>query len=253
MLNFRRIKDKFLDKKAVLESVGTCPICENEVNFVAQDAWLRDNFFCTNCWSIPRERALMYVIEAFYPSWHNLIIHESSPSPRGASLRMEQGAATYIKSQFFHDVELGAFHNGFRCENLEKLTFEDNSIDLHISQDVMEHVYNPTKAFQEIARTLKPGGAHIFTVPLVNKMKSSKLRARVNEDAKIEYIEPPMYHGNPIDSQGALVTMDWGYDIVKHIFEASGLFTYLIYIDDLSIGVRAEYIEVLVTVKPDAK
>ena len=117
----------------------------------------------------------------------------------------------------------------------------------------MEHVYNPTKAFQEIARTLKPGGAHIFTVPLVNKMMSSKLRARVNEDAKIEYIEPPMYHGNPIDSQGALVTMDWGIDIVKHIFEASGLFTYLIYIDDLSIGVRAEYIEVLVTVKPDAK
>jgi len=239
-----------LNKKIVLESTGKCPICTKEVRFVAENAWLRDNFFCTNCWSIPRERALMHAIETFYPNWQKLTIHESSPSPRGASLRMEKEASTYIKSQFFPDIELGSLHKGFQCENLEQLTFDDNSIDLHISQDVMEHVYHPAKAFQEIARTLKPGGAHIFTVPLINKMQPSRLRAKISEHGQIEHIEPAMYHGNPIDSQGSLVTMDWGYDIVKHIFDASGLFTYTLYIDDISKGIRAEYIEVLVTIKP---
>ena len=35
----------------------------------------------------------------------------------------------------------------------------------------MEHIFDPSKAFSEIARTLKTGGAHIFTVPLINKNK----------------------------------------------------------------------------------
>jgi hypothetical protein len=62
-------------------------------------------------------------------------------------------------------------------------------------------------------------------------------------------LEPPVYHGSPVDKKGALLTFDWGYDISRHIFEACGLFTEMIYIDDLSRGIRAEYIEVLVTRK----
>lgn len=46
------------------------------------------------------------------------------------------------------------------------------------------------------------------------------------------------------------MTMDWGFDICRHIFEASGLFTQVFTIDDMSQGIRAEYIEVLVTCKP---
>jgi hypothetical protein len=104
--------------------------------------------------------------------------------------------------------------------------------------------------FREIARTLKPGGAHVFTTPLVNKDKPSKLRARIGEDGQISHVEPPVYHGNPISDKGSLVTVDWGYDICQSIFESCGLFTHLVYIDDLSRGIRAEYIEVLVTLKP---
>ena len=51
---------------------------------------------------------------------------------------------------------------GNRCENLEELTFDDNTFDLVITQDVLEHVLNPGKAFKEICRVLKPGGAHKF-------------------------------------------------------------------------------------------
>jgi hypothetical protein len=62
----------------------------------------------------------------------------------------------------------------------------------------------------------------------------------------------PEYHGNPISDEGSLVTLDWGYDISRHIYEASGLFTHTLYIDDLARGIRAEFNEVLVTLKPVA-
>jgi SAM-dependent methyltransferase len=223
--------------------------CSTEVTFASKSTWFRDNYFCLNCGSIPRERALMQVIETYFPEWKDLIIHESSPIPRGASARLSHECNKYIPSQFFPNQPAGSYVNGVRCENLEELSFGDNSVDLHITQDVMEHLISPSKAFKEIARTLKPGGAHIFTVPLVNKNRPSKFRAKIQTNGDIVYLESPVYHGNPISEKGSLVTMDWGFDICRYIFNASGLFTHMICIDDLSKGIRAEYIEVLVTKK----
>lgn len=234
----------------VLKSSGYCPTCTKEVTFIARDAWLRDHYRCSNCGSIPRERAIMLTIEKYYPNWRSLTIHESSPGNRGASRRLARECPNYIASQFFSDQNPGDVVGGFRCENLENLTFADESIDLHVTQDVLEHVFHPSRVFSEIARTLRPGGAHIFTVPLVNKAKPSRPRARVGDDGQVSHLEPPVYHGNPISEEGSLVTVDWGFDICRHIFESCGLFTHLVYIDDLSKGIRAEYIEVLVTVKP---
>ncbi|MDR0583764.1 MAG: class I SAM-dependent methyltransferase [Treponema sp.] len=54
------------------------------------------------------------------------------------------------------------FPKGYRNENLEEQTFSDEMFELIITQDVFEHVYNPEKAFSEIARTLKKA-AHIFS------------------------------------------------------------------------------------------
>lgn len=193
----------------------------------------------------------MHVIEKCLPGWRDLIIHESSPGKRGASRRLSQECSRYMPSQYFPDRPPGSSVGKFRCENLEALTFSDASIDLHVTQDVLEHVFQPDRVFREIARTLKPGGAHIFTVPLVNKDKPSQHRARLDDDGRIVHLEPPIYHGNPVSAQGSLVTVDWGFDICRHIFESCGLITHIVRLDDLSLGIRAEYIEVLVTLKPD--
>ncbi|WP_211091469.1 class I SAM-dependent methyltransferase [Pseudothauera rhizosphaerae] len=192
----------------------------------------------------------MRVLEMFFPDWAERVIHESSPIDRGASVRLGRECVRYIPSQLFGDMPLGEQRNGVRCEDLRQMTFADSSIDLHVTQDVMEHVFEPEKVFREIARTLKPGGAHVFTVPLVNKHRPSRTRAVVGTDRQVSHLLPPVYHGNPVSSDGALVTVDWGFDICRHIYEASGLFTQIVHIDDLSYGIRAEYIEVLVTVKP---
>lgn len=179
------------------------------------------------------------------------MIHESSPVDRGASRRLEAECPGYITSQYYPGIRPGAILDGVRCENLEALTFADNSVDLHVTQDVFEHILDPAKAFAEIARTLKPGGAHVFTTPLVNKEHPSVVRARRGSRGMVEHLVPnPEYHGNPISSKGSLVTMHWGYDICEFIHRASGLFTRMIVIDDLDLGIRADLIEVLITVKP---
>lgn len=237
-------------QKIILENSGYCPTCAREVRFAARHEWLRDHYLCSNCGSIPRERALMLTLETYFPNWRELSIHESSPCGRGASVRLAKECKGYVASQFFPDVNRGQLSQGVRCEDLEQLTFQDASIDLHVTQDVLEHVFNPVKVFREIARTLKPGGAHVFTTPLVRKHQPSRLRAQIDAEGKVTHLEPPQYHGNPISDKGSLVTVDWGFDITRHIFEACSLFTHMIYIDDLSKGIRAEYIEVLVTVKP---
>jgi SAM-dependent methyltransferase len=138
---------------------------------------------------------------------------------------------------------------GYRSENLENQTFPDEAFDLVITQDVFEHVFDAPAAFKEIVRTLKPGGAHIFTTPLVNKKKASEKWASLS-DSGIVYHHPPEYHGNPMSAEGSLVTWHWGEDIVTHIKDSSGLETEIIALDDLNMGIRAEYIEVLVTARP---
>lgn len=237
-------------RNPVICSVGYCYTCDRNVKFAAYNLWLRDHFMCTNCGSIPRERALMRVIEAMFPSWRSAVVHESSPCARGASARLSRECAHYVASQYFSDQASGSLVGKIRNENLGCLTFGDESIDLHVTQDVLEHVFDSADVFREIARTLKPGGMHIFTVPLVNGMAASKPRA-IMRDGSIEYIQPEQYHGNPIGNGKSLVTVDWGFDICQHIFDSSGLFTQIMNIDDVSNGIRAKYIEVLVTYKPE--
>ncbi len=234
---------------AFLESSGYCYTCSKEVTFSSGTSWLRDNYLCSNCGSIPRERALMCVIEQYYPNWRDLVIHESSPAARGASARMRSECRQYIGSQYWPSIPEGSENKGVRCENIERLTFPDESVDLNITQDVMEHIFHPANAFKEICRTLRLGGAHIFTVPLVQKHQPSRRRARLAQSGEIIHLHPAQYHGNPVSAEGALVTVDWGFDICSHIFNATGHPTHLIKIDDLSKGIRADYIEVLVSTK----
>jgi SAM-dependent methyltransferase len=191
-------------------------------------------------------------MEKFFPQWRDLTIHESSPvSGRGASRRLANEAPGYVPSYYYPNVAAGEMVKGVRCEDLENLSFDDESFDLHLTQDVFEHLFNPAAAFREIARTLRPGGAHVFTTPLVRKNEATRFCAALAPDGTvIHLVEPPEYHGNPISLEGSLVTVNWGYDIADYIFKACGLFTKLVFIDNIELGIRAEYIEVLLTYKP---
>jgi SAM-dependent methyltransferase len=236
----------------VFEFSGVCPVCEQQVAFASQYDWFRDHLRCSVCHSLPRERALMSVISKYFSDWRQLRVHESSPGNMSASLKLQSECEQYSSSQFIPGVKLGSLDAGtsYRCESLEELSFADSSFDLFVTQDVMEHIFDWRAAFKEIARVLAPGGAHVFTVPLVNKFARSEICAARSSDGTVVYYRDAEFHGNPIDPGGSLVTMRWGFDIASTIQDITGLPTVIFSIDDIHHGIRAEYIEVVVMSKP---
>jgi SAM-dependent methyltransferase len=227
---------------------GFCPICERRVRFYAMGAWYRDDLKCGGCDSTPRNRALMRVISTLYPNWRDLKIHESSPSGGGASEKLARECAGYTATQFVPSLPPGFEADSFRNEDLGAQTFADGTFDLAITQDVFEHLFCPDKAIAEIGRTLKPGGAHIMSVPIINRAKPSRPRATLVDGAVVHHQEP-QYHWSPVDPKGSLVTFDWGFDIADFLHRHSGMPTTLFTIDDISQGIRAELIEIVVSRK----
>ena len=45
---------------------GYCVICEKETTFIEHNDWLRDHYLCSTCHSIPRQRALIHVLNTFF-------------------------------------------------------------------------------------------------------------------------------------------------------------------------------------------
>jgi SAM-dependent methyltransferase len=228
---------------------GYCPICEADTHFIEWGTWLREDYKCKKCKSIPRQRALISVLNQNFPQWKDLAIHESSPGGRSSDY-IKRLCRQYTASQFYPDLPLGTIVGNFTCEDLSRLTFESNQFDLLVSQDVFEHVINPESAFSEIARVLKPGGAHIFTMPWYPELKSTRIRA-VDKEGTIVHLEEPVYHGNPISKDGSLVTRDWGLDFTDIIFKTSGLSTTIYLIRDRSLGIDGKFLEVFVSRKSE--
>jgi hypothetical protein len=83
-------------------------------------------------------------------------------------------------------------------QDLEKLTFGDETFDVVVTSDVMEHVRLDRLAHQEIRRVLKPGGVYLFTVPHVRDAPSiEKVRVPVAHDRSRDVvIGEPDYHGD---------------------------------------------------------
>jgi hypothetical protein len=81
----------------------------------------------------------------------------------------------------------------------------------------MEHVFHPQQAYQEICRTLRPGGYHIHTTPIYKHLVQTEQKAILEHDGQITYLVEPEYHGNPTNGEGALVTFHYGYDLAELI------------------------------------
>lgn len=139
---------------------------------------------------------------------------------------------------------------GFRVENLEAMSFADDSIDLHVHLDVLEHVNQPTACFEEMARTLKPGGMMIFTTPVYEGKLATERRAAYGPNGEVYLLAEAEYHGNPISDKGALVTFHYGADFADLILMwAPNCGVNMITLNDASLGVLGKFREVFVVTK----
>ncbi len=74
-------------------------------------------------------------------------------------------------------------------------------------------------AFAEVLRVLRPGGHHIFTVPLrwpLPGTTGSRVDYSGSDDV---FLVPPEYHGSPHDPRGSLVYTDFGMDLPEKLRE----------------------------------
>jgi SAM-dependent methyltransferase len=191
----------------------------------------------------------MQVVRQFVPGWAQRRIHEGSPGSRGASVILKRDCPNYIGTQFFPDVRRGAYRDGVRCEDLEQQTFDSESFDLVITQDVMEHVFHPDRAYREIWRTLKSGGLYIHTTPIYKDRVTTERRASLGLDGTVIHHAEPEYHGNPIDPGGSLVTFHYGYDLAELIAEWTPFDIEIRRFHQRSTGIVAEFSEVIICTK----
>lgn len=63
------------------------------------------------------------------------------------------------------DIDISAF-GVMQKEDICCLSFDDNSFDLIVCNQVLEHIKDDRKAISELARVLKPDGIAVITVPI---------------------------------------------------------------------------------------
>jgi SAM-dependent methyltransferase len=127
-------------------------------------------------------------------------------------------------SEYFGDqYASGDYVGDIRHEDLQQTSFPDEYFDFVITSDVMEHVPDAIAAEREIVRILSPGGAYCFTVPLLAYAEADMIAARVLADGSIEYLEEPMYHGDPLRPEGALVFRLFSVNEMTARFAALGV------------------------------
>ncbi len=115
---------------------------------------------------------------------------------------------------------MGNYRYNLQCQNLENLTYPNHNFDLVITSDIFEHIRQPWRAFSEIWRILKPGGYHIFTIPVQAPMRAKTIfRVDTSSDRDIHLLSPK-YHSAPLPEGGkrqSLVYNDFGSDLVDRL------------------------------------
>jgi len=200
-----------------------CHYCDEESEVIYKsipDYSAREGFICTKCQLNARLRMMSHLIKKYAKDGANIYMHEQVT---GFYHRMQDALPNchFWGSEWFgEDKKGGEIYDGLRHEDVTNLSFEDEMFDIIVSQDVFEHVLGDGgAAFKECYRVLKKPGILLFTIPFHYGNETTVERAKI-ENGNIAMLQPPVYHGNPVSEEGALVVNDFGWDITNVIREA---------------------------------
>lgn len=113
--------------------------------------------------------------------------------------------------------EYGSEDPAVPSEDLSRLSYGDGEFDLVLTSDTLEHLPDLPKALAEIERVLKPGGRHIFTVPVIWDGRKTRQRAAWEGD-RIVHHHPPSYHGIWSEQRpDRLVFHEFGDDVLDYL------------------------------------
>jgi SAM-dependent methyltransferase len=186
-----------------------CPTCNATLRFRNQGEAILAHFGMAQYFS------LRAAVKA--GAFDELNIYEAAI--RGRFTELFKDHPNYTNSYFWENVEVGQEHDGVRCEDLTRLTFKDDSFDLAISTEVMEHVHDPKLAFREVHRVLKKGGLYAFTIPVRVPLRPTSVTRATIIDGKLNHIAEPYYHISGTQ-EPSLVFTDFGADIFDMLRDA---------------------------------
>lgn len=165
----RRLKSLIRDPLQVWASPPrTCPICHFTGRFLtAGAAVLRRRCLCPNCGSLERHRLFcLYLQEQIARQEDGLlrrsILHVAPEEP------IRNYILSNLKPNRYTTADIAA-RGVDRQEDLTQLSLEDDSVDVVIANDVLEHIVDDRRALSEVFRVLHPGGRFFCTVPLVQE------------------------------------------------------------------------------------
>ena len=198
---------------------GYCIICGRLTIFDISSENLREDVICKNCGSFNRQRQLSMALFSCIQGralsfWANI---RSIPKNTLIWNVEANGALHKMLSQHFgrnlvsseyvdSSLKSGEIKDGILHVNMQETHFKENSLDVILSSDVLEHMPWPEKALEETLRILKPGGFHVFTVPFYGHRFTNEKRAGMDGEGRIDHLLSEIYHGDPVrPSEGVLV------------------------------------------------
>jgi len=178
---------------------------------------LRESILAGGCLS--RHRAITRVLEH---------LGETCDSLRSKRLYLPETSTGFVRwlrehvaprhlelSDYLQDAEIMPPGHG-QHQNLCALTYQSESFDLVICNDVFEHVYDLSQALDEVRRVLRPDGRLLATFPMAFGQQESVIKAEFQgADQPALFRGEPEYHGDPIrPTRGSLVYRIPGWEIL---------------------------------------
>ncbi|MDD9984599.1 MAG: glycosyltransferase [Gammaproteobacteria bacterium] len=208
--------------------MGQCAVCGHSGRFLWTPSIesIRENYHCPACKATLRYREQARLVVKHFAregsdhlaalareaDFRALKIYE--PGLIGPFRRILGRLPCYRTSFLWPDVPRGEYRRGIQCQDLMDLTYGNDHFDLVLSSDIFEHVRKPFEGFREVNRVLKPGGFHIFSIPVAYPLPCETVfRVDTSGDEDV-FVLPAHYHGAPFGGK-SLVYTDFGADMAK--------------------------------------
>lgn len=177
---------------------------------VSQEYLARESLFCNSCGSSFRVRNLASaILEEYCDGAHqNLkscinagdlnklnVLQINEIGGAGSLQKLIKSLPALCTTNYMPNVPFGVTLNHFRNEDMQNLSFSNESFDLVLHSEVLEHVPNYDKAIQESLRVLKLNGVAIFTVPIQLRNGKSFSRYQLNEKNEMVFLGNKIWHG----------------------------------------------------------
>lgn len=215
-------------KKEFWYITGYCQACDKKSTFLLDWKYsnrlvpnFRERLVCKHCNLNNRQRFTFSYLKSVISKQHYSNVFMFEQVTNFYKLAKENLSISVSGSEYLGPEYLsGEIVNGIRHEDALKLSFNDQSFDVIVSNDVFEHVPDIHKAIKETYRVLKDNGLLIFTIPFYSSNEKTMQRSTI-ENGKIVHKLEAQYHGNPVSNNGSLVFYDFGWDILD-IFRCNG-------------------------------